>query len=1026
MKLRTSQKLFLYAALASLLAVLFFLMPQSLAEQTRPQFYHLSIEQGLSQSTVQTMLQDSKGFMWIGTQDGLNRYDGYTFTVYRHEAEKADSLSSQYISALYEDQEGTLWVGTLQGGLNKMNRDTGTFVHYMHSWENGGSLSSDAILALNEDTQGNIWVGTSKGLNILNKKTGLFTRYRHQPSVPGSLSHDRVTAIVRDDKGNMWVGTDNGLNRFHSDTQRFTSFFAQENEPYEIYTMIKDNQGRLLVGTSKGIDVWELENVRTTSLSYWKQTSEEGFITSLWQDGAGGLWVGTYDGLAYVSLDKDEVNFHRINVSDPRSLNTNKIQSLYGDRAGRMWVGTFTGGINILDRYRHKFQAVRHSDHEKNSLINNMVRGFQEDAEGNLWIATEGGLDRLDKNGSYTHYVHDNANPFTISANVVFGVYLDRQGRIWAHTLEGISYFDKEKNQFIRYQIPKDAKVPIGEVDLRCIYEDRKGNLWLGSEKGLLYIEAKGKSYRLYTSSAEGNGLSDNRVRWIYEDREGDLWIGSPYGTSRFNPNTGTFVNYFYDPMKPGSIGSNMVYCIWEDEDALWLGTHGGGLNRYSKTTGKFSAFTTKDGLPNDVVYGILHDDKGNLWLSTNRGLSMFDRRQGLFRNYGVSDGLQSSEFNAGAFYRSQRGELFFGGVNGFNRFFPDAILYNPTPPPLAITGLQLDRQEVPLSSIANGIISMKYNQKHIRIEFAALDYTSPEKNLYSYRLEGYDQDWIYAGSTRYVSYTNLEPGEYVFRVRGANSDGVWNQEGISIRLVVEPPLWKTWWAYGLYLAALMGSVFAYTRYRLRAEERKLRKIAEYNRILEENVQARTLELQKANEKLKYLSQHDSLTGLYNRRGFHGAQERFSNPEYAPVSIIVCDLNGLKLVNDMLGHQYGDALIAAAGKVVESAFRTNDMVARIGGDEFAVLLPSCGEGTLARACARLREAIDKYNQENGQFYLSMSIGTAVSSNESVNMKDLFIAADDAMYQEKFVCKLEVQGKILEHIRKIKEEKLSKE
>lgn len=1011
-----------YSLILGLLNGIFLFQPVSMAAMERPQFYHLTVNEGLSHSAVKVVLQDHKGFIWIGTKDGLNRYDGYQFIVYRHEPGQVTSLSSQFITALHEDRWGNLWIGTLQGGLNKLEQRTGLIIPYLHSLGNENSLGADSVMALQEDSQGNLWIGTTHGVSVLNPDTGVFTQYRHQEQVADSLSNDQVNALLRDDMGRMWVGTGDGLNCFDANLQRFTRFPVKGEEPYAVHVLAKGQDGRILVGTNRGVEVIQPYSKTLEPLAYPRNLLREQEITALWPDAKGGVWLGTYDGLGY--LDQWGVfQIYQQAASDPRGLNSDKIQSLYTDSAGRLWVGTLGGGVNVLDQYRYKFSLIQHKNGEKNSLINNMVLGFRENEDGNLWIATEGGMDRWGKNsGEFVHYVHDNDNPFTIPANSVFGVYLDRKGRIWAETLEGISYYDKINDRFVRYRVPQELEERVDSKELRCVYEDREGNLWLGSDKGLIVVYAKDGRVQHYTSSPGMNGLSDNRVRWLYEDQQGFIWIGTLYGTSRLCIKTQTFTNYFNDPGKKDSIGSNIVFGLWEDEEEIWLGTHGGGLSRFLKATERFTSFTTKDGLPNDVVYGILPDEQGNLWLSTNKGLSFFDRKQGVFRNYDSKDGLQGREFNSGAFYKSRSGELFFGGANGFNRFFPQQILLNPVPPPVVITGVQVGKLNMPAISLANGKIIMSYEDRVVRFEFAALDYTAPEKNLYAYMLEGYDTEWNYGGNLRFAVYSRLEPGEYVFRVKGANRDGVWNEEGSHIFLVVEAPWWRSWWAYGFYALCVFSCFVGYIRYQMLNQQRKLAKAAEYHRILEEHVHIRTAELQQANEKLKYLSLHDSLTGLYNRRAFHKAKEQHNSAAFAPVSIIVCDLNGLKLVNDMLGHQYGDALIVAAGKVLESSFRANDMVARIGGDEFAVLLPSCGEGTLARACTRLREAIDAYNQGNGEFYLSMSIGTAVSSNDSVNMKELFIAADDAMYQEKFVCKLDVQAKILEHIRKIKEKK----
>jgi len=846
----------------------------SYAQKNDIKFERISLEHGLSQSGVTCILQDNQGFMWFGTGDGLNKYDGYKFEVYRHNPSDPNSLSSNGVFSIYEDQSGILWIGTFGGGINRFDREENEFTHWVNEPGNPNSLSHDYVNSIYEDREGVLWIGTRSGLNRLVPSDSegshlIFMRYKHSPNDPNSLSHDYVSSIYEDRSGVLWIGTRGGLNKLvpsagEGSPPIFIRYQHDPNDPNslsnnEIMTIYEDRSGILWIGTEGG-GLNRLDRKKET-FTHWQNVPDDpnsishNEIRSIFEDQNGVLWVGTFGGGLNQFDREKEIFTHLVNEpGNPYSLSSNEILSIYGDKTGVIWIGAYAGGINRFDREKGKFEHWANEPGNTNSLSHNYVFSILEDQSGIVWIGTEGGgLNRFDREKeTFTNWINDPKNPFSLSHNSVYSIYEDRSGTLWIGTGGGLNKIVMSTSggsspTFIRYQHnPKDPD-SLSHNRVMSIFEDQSGVLWIGTFGGGLNRFDREKERFTHWVNEPGNtfSLSNNEIISIYEDREGVLWIGTNYGLNKFDREQNKFTHWINEPGTPNSLGSNEVLSIYEDQSGvLWIGTIGGGLNKFDREKETFTRYKEDDGLPNDVIYGILEDNHNNLWLSTNKGLSKFNPQTETFRSYDSHDWLQINEFNQGAYHKSRSGDIFFGGTKGFISFFPDELKKNLHIPPVVITALKKFDEVVKVDISDPEEIKFSYKDKFFSFEFAALDFKNPEKNQYAYMMEGFDEDWIYSGTRRFVSYTNLDPGEYIFRVKGSNNDRVWNEEGVSVKITITPPFWQTWWFRILAGAALLAIAFFVHRIRVKNIETQSRR-------LEVQVRERTKEIADKNRQLK-------------------------------------------------------------------------------------------------------------------------------------------------------------------------------
>ena len=819
-------------------------------------FKRITTEDELSQSAVYAIAQDRRGFMWFGTQDGLNRHDGYRFTVFQHDPLDSLSLSANWIAALHEDRHGALWVGTHGGGLNRYDPQTGHFTAYRHRPDDDASLAGDIVSAIYEDRDGALWIGTYNGLSRFDPGAGAFTTYRHDPADPTSLGSNRALVLAEDADGVLWVGTDEGgLNRLDRDTGQFTAYRHDPSDPTSlsadvILSLYADRAGTLWVGTAGGglnrfdaateaFTTYRNDPAAPTSLSHNR-------VLSIAEDADGVLWVGT-DGGGLNRFDPQTERFTRLrhDPADTRSLAHDVVSSIFEDRAGTLWVGTAGGGLSKKAR----FLRYRHRPGAPNTLPNNPILAFHEDRAGRLWIGTDGGgLSQLDSaDGRFTTYTHNQADPASLGSNRVMTVTEGRDG-LWIATSNGLDRLDPAAGRFTHFRHDPDDTTSLSDNRLFFAYEapSEPGVLWVGTWDGLNRFDPEtGQVTTYHVDPDDTTSLSNNRVISIHEDRAGMLWIGTfGGGLNRFDRATGVFVRFRHHPNDPHSLSHDIVASIYEDAaGTLWIGT-AEGLNRFEPESGTFTRFTQRDGLPNNTIYGILEDDRGGLWMSTNKGLSRFDPLTETFTNYDLGDGLQSNEFSQGSYYKSPTGAFFFGGIKGFNHFHPDR-LYRTAPPPVVLTAVGTDEENEDLLPAGVEAVTIA-KDKVFSFEFATLDYANPAKNRYAFKLDGVDKDWHFRGADRrFATYPNLKGGTYTLRVRGANADGVWNDDGAALRVTVVPPFWETWWFRLLAATALLGALgslaYAWHRVRIRRVERMRDERAEIQRRLTESREAERL-----------------------------------------------------------------------------------------------------------------------------------------------------------------------------------------
>jgi signal transduction histidine kinase/ligand-binding sensor domain-containing protein len=814
-------------------------------------YKHLSLEQGLSQSTVFATLQDRQGYMWFGTEDGLNRYDGYQFTVYRRRDQDSLSLPDNYVTSLLEDSRANLWVGTYSGGVALLDRSTGKFKRIvLPEWGNRGT-GTNAVMSLTHNIEGDVWVAVwNSGVSRFNPRSQTWTHFAHDTS-KGSLVDNRVRYVYADRVGFVWVCTFGGLDRYDPDTGEFTHCVQGTVAPpglrdRRFMCAYEDRGGDLWFGTfDGGLVLYERRKKALTKVFASGSSSSalsSNRIAAIGESDDGILWVGTWDaGVGLLDKLSGQVVTERQKWADRQSLSADAIRSVFRDRTGGMWIGTSGGGVNHFDPERFKFRHLRQVENELQSLGNSNIRSLCADRNDLLWIGTMGGLDCYNlQSHQYKHYRHEPARKTSISSDLVTAILEDSDGKLWVGTDGGgLNLFNPASNTFRAFRNNQSDSATIGYDYIIALHEGRDGALWIGTSGGGL-TRMDRHTFKCQRFQRRGNSpdqISGNYVYAIHEEESGELWLGTwGAGVTVFNPSTKQTRVYQHDPARRTSLNSNTVLDIFRDRHGhLWLGTLGGGVDRYDSTTDGFGHITERDGLPNSTVYGILEDSTGQLWMSTNNGIACYDATERVFRNYGVSEGVQSLEFSQNAFCRGSRGRLFFGGINGVNIIEPEHLPVTGDIPPVVITQIKVMDQDVTVPTLPEQVLVLAPEENFLSFMFSALDYTAPEQNAYRYMLEGLDRTWVEAGTRHYAAYTDLQPGEYVFRVQGCNSDRFWNAQGASLQIHVNPPVWRTLWFRALALALILGMAFGFYRERLKRLRKEKAFQAEFSRKLNES-----------------------------------------------------------------------------------------------------------------------------------------------------------------------------------------------
>jgi ligand-binding sensor domain-containing protein/signal transduction histidine kinase len=829
---------------------------QTWALSTAFRFAQITPKDGLSQATVLDILQDRQGFMWFATQDGLNRYDGYDFVVYRKKQTDPNSLSENYVNSIFQDSRDQLWL-TTRNGLNRFDPQTNTFTRYLYDFHNPNSLSADWTFGANEDEKGRIWVGTyESGLNVLDPKTGNFTQYRktpgdenslsdngiydifidntgitwiatrnggvnrynldtnnftrfvHDPNDKSSISHNRVYKISQHSNGTLWFATrGGGLNRFDAKTQSFHRYRHDPNNPDSIssdhvWSIIEDHKGNLMVGTfSEGLNLFDVHTdkfVRIKHDSTSKDSLSGNSVISSFVDNTGIFWFGVRDvGLNRLNLDISMFNHHRHSATDPNTLNDNSVQAFLQDRNGDVLISTREGGINRYDPKTGRFSLLHQPDNKAHNVLTKPINNVLEDKNGDIWYALKNhGLVRLTvKTNEVTQYLHDPNDPTTISSDSVNVMQLDNNGDIWLGTRNGLNRFS-----------PKTGKSVIYSHDPN-------------------------------TNST----LSNNWVSYLLLDHQNQLWVGTQNGLDRYDAKQNSFVHYQHKSDQSSSLSSNSVMSMFEDShNNLWVSTTS-GLNKLNPEDGTFTRLQQEQGLSNDQVYGVLEDYSGFLWIVTNYGLNHYDPVSGEIKLYTEQDGLQHNEFNQGAYLKLNDGRLMFGGLNGFNLFDPKSIKENPFPPKVILTNFRIFNQPVPVGVFTHqgeeqafleksinltSVMTLTYHESVFSFEFSALHFGAPTRNQYAYRLVGFDKQWTETDyKNRRATYTNLAAGQYTFEVKASNKDSVWSPSPASVEITISSPWWLTTGAKFLWLGltfAAMAILFRVKTSRIQVQKSQL------------------------------------------------------------------------------------------------------------------------------------------------------------------------------------------------------------
>jgi ligand-binding sensor domain-containing protein/two-component sensor histidine kinase len=829
----------------------------------------LTESDGLSQSTVFAMMQDTQGYLWFGTIEGLNRYDGYNFRIYANSPDDATSISDDFISTIFEDSENNIWVGTRNGYFNKFDRETETFKRFnvndyfemlekpgkdyyeyplafsrshnysvtsitedgdsflwIGTWGNGLlrfdkknetalhfynladfhlSLSNNRIMDILIDREKTVWIATfGGGLNRvisnpntdlssteLSKYSLLFFSYRNQKHDNYSLSDDKVISLFEDKDETIWIGTyDGGLNKLDRKNRslppsniKFLRYVTLGNTDNSICNntvmdIAQDYDGYLWIGTfGGGIDRLDIE--AESFRHYYNDTENlkplpDNEILSLLVDKSGILWVGAHLGEGITKIQKNTAKFKYL-ISEPRnsqSLNDNIVWAIHKDNNNTLWVGTYRGGLNFIDQNNNKSIAYQYDIDDPGSISDNHIRAIKEDNFNNLWIGTyNGGINRFKtQTAKFERFLNDPENPNSLSANQVQDIFIDSDTTIWVATFGGglnkLSFKTNSSDELPEF----------------TVYEN---------------------------DPSDSTTLTDNRVYVLYEDSKENFWVGTyGGGLNKFNRNTGRFISFKNNPDDPNSISNNKIISIYEDsQEILWIGTSGGGLNKFDLDTKKFTRYSSGKGLTSAVIYGILEDNSNHLWMSSDDGIFRLEPGEEKFTYFGLEDGLQSLEFSGGAYFKDKTEKMYFGGINGLIYFYPDSIRTNLFVPSIVITSINIFTNRIRGETKE---IILSFDQNFISFEFSALDYTNPKENQYAFMLEGLDDSWKYVDAEhRIANYINLPAGEYSFHVKGTNSDGLWNKSGTSIKLIITPPFWLTWWFITL-MTLLLGMILYY------------------------------------------------------------------------------------------------------------------------------------------------------------------------------------------------------------------------
>ena len=876
----------------------------SSAQTRQMHFDHLGTAAGISNLNPNCILQDSRGFIWIGTNDGLNRYDGYKFKIFKNNPKDPSSISTNYIKDLAEDRNGNIWVATIGGGLNMFDRRANRFYRYLHDEKNPKSISDNFINKIAFENSGKLWIATElDGLNIFDPQTGNCIHNLKDVENTKIIGDNRVTTVYKDYKNNIWVGTvKGGLSVLDRKNNSFINFKHNESDKKsiagnEITAIYQDSHLRLWIGTrNHGLDLYQ-ETTRT--FRHFRHDPKDihslsdNSISTILEDENHRLWIGTENGGLSI-FDESQNSFHNSSHDDfdSSSLSGNALSTIFKDKSGNMWLGAFGGGINLWKNSKSDFIHYKHNT-SRGSLSSDSVSCIFGGNDQTIWIGTDGGgLNHFNpKTGLFTAYKYDYRNKNGISGNSIPTITQDHEKKLWVGTWgNGVSVLDPQTGKFRSFKHDAVDSSSLSGDNITAIVQTPDKLIWIGTYgDGLNLYQPKTKEFiHFKTHERDARTLSSDKINSLFVDHRGNLWIGTDdAGIDLFEYKTNTFSHFKHDPNK-NSLSNNSIYDLFEDHlGGFWICT-AKGLNFFDRKSNRFTVFTTKDGLPCDTTMAILEDNKGRLWISTQNGLSVYNRSTKTFKNFTTDDGLQADKFNSHSASKSQGGAFYFGGINGFNSFYPNSIVDNTYNPPLILTQFKIFNDTIEAARHKNDSsplktdisetqsITLSYKQSAISFEFASLDYLKTNKKKYAYLLEGFDTNWNYSGDKNIAVYTNLPPGKYIFKVKSQDGEGKWSQTTLNLRLTITPPFWLTWWFESLAVISFFSCIYGLYRYRVNEIIKKkeilkrlviertaelslkteaLQQQSEDLRALNEEMQAQSEELQVVNEELQVQSE---------------------------------------------------------------------------------------------------------------------------------------------------------------------------
>lgn len=865
-------------------------------------FDHLTISEGLSQNSIYCIIEDHEGFLWFGSGDGLNKYDGYSFTHYRLDPYNSTSISDNSIRALHVDKKGRLWIGTHNGGLNLFDKYTEKFIAYRHDPYEEVGLSSNRVREIDEDSAGNLWIATNNGVSIFDCQEDRFVSYDfgHQGEKGKNLN-----SLFIDSLGVVWTGGGKGK-IYRRDLIRgsFESYTISPSvrsgtpTPHLITAIHMDQDNTLWVGTDSGL--YRARHTDSLTFEPYDPGSDNScslgssHISIVAGDRSGRLWVGTHrNGLHLYDKENDRFIVFRHDAKKLYSLGDNSIQSIYESSSGILWVGTKGEGVSRHDPNKVHFKTFRNNSYEENSVTSGSIWTFCEDQEGAIWVGTEYGLNRFDrKTESFTRFTHDPEDLRSLCDNSVRAIQTDRLGVLWIGTDHGLSCYDPSSGNFASYQHGSSDSTKLSNNRIRSLMIDRAGIIWIGTYHGLnLFDPESRKCVKCYFHDPQDSTtISSDRIWALCQDSKNRIWVGTANGLNRFDPETETFQRYQYDPHNPSSIRSNSVYSIYDDMTGmLWVGTNSGGLNYFDPMTGDFSSFDERDGMPNPTVYGILEDNDAYLWLSSNHGISKFDPTSEIFTNFDVSDGLQSNEFNFGAYYKCRDGKMLFGGVDGFNMFHPDEIQWKKQGASILLTKFSYPGGTLYLPAITNNHIVLSHQENFFSFEFTSLDCSTSKRNRYAYFLENFDKEWIHCSYRNYGNYTNLSGGEYILKIKIANISDFSASNETQIKVIVKPAPWNTLTAYIFYLITLTALVSGFIRFRTREYDRRMTR----KKKAEEMARAKSIQQAMLPKKIPQVSELDMAGYMKTAKEIGGDYyDIILSPDERKLYLAVADVSG--------------------------------------------------------------------------------------------------------------------------------------